>query len=112
MARLVLNPYGQPHVCTRGRQAVAALRYGERPLADENLIDDPAARSLVDDMDKRLLSIMKETGDGWGIKAKSGDLKHWVPGGQSSSKPILAFPWPGCGITGHQGKRKKRKKNK
>ena len=82
------------------------------PWQTKNLIDDPASRSLVGEMDKRLLSIMKESGDSWHIKATSGDLNHWLPGGQKQQEAYLGVTWPGCGVTGSQAKGKKGKKHK
>ena len=65
------------------------------PYQMNNLIDDPASRGLVQEMDKRLASIMKETGDSWDLKATTGDLANWVPGGGKQKSQNLGVPWPG-----------------
>jgi arylsulfatase A-like enzyme len=65
------------------------------PYQMNNLIDDPASKSLVEEMDKRLAAIMKETGDSWDLKATTGDLENWVPGGVKQKSQNLGVPWPG-----------------
>jgi arylsulfatase A-like enzyme len=65
------------------------------PYQMNNLVEDPASQSLVQEMDKRLSAIMKETGDSWDIKAITGDLKNWLPGGPKQKSQNLGVPWPG-----------------
>lgn len=65
------------------------------PYQMKNLVDDPASRSLLKQMDERLATIMKETGDSWELKATTGDLKNWVPGGVKQRSQNLGVPWPG-----------------
>jgi len=77
-----------------------------------NLIDDPSSKSLVEEMDKRLVSIIKETGDSWTIKATSGDISNWEPGGSKQKSAYLGVTWPGCGVTEREAKEKKGKKRK
>ncbi|MCX6327188.1 MAG: sulfatase-like hydrolase/transferase, partial [Bacteroidia bacterium] len=70
------------------------------PLQMINLIDDPSSKSLAEEMDIRLTSIIKETGDSWTIKATSGDISKWAPGGAKQKSAYLGVTWPGCGVTG------------
>ena len=46
-------------------------------------------------MDKRLAAIMKESGDSWDLKATTGDLDNWLPGGAKQKSQNLGVPWPG-----------------
>jgi len=66
------------------------------PCQTNNLVNDPAFRPLVEQMDKRLAFIMKETDDSWDIKATTGDLKNWLPGGIKQESQNLGVPWPGA----------------
>jgi len=65
------------------------------PYQMNNLVDDPASKSLVEDMDKRLAAIMKDTGDSWDLKATTGDLENWLPGGAKQKSQNIGVPWPG-----------------
>jgi len=65
------------------------------PWEMKNLVDDPAQQELVRKMDDRLQSIMKETGDSWELKATSGDLENWVPGGSKQDSQNLGHSYPG-----------------
>jgi hypothetical protein len=46
-------------------------------------------------MDKRLAAIMKESGDSWDLKATTGDLENWLPGGAKQKSQNLGVPFPG-----------------
>lgn len=70
------------------------------PWQMNNLVDDPASKKLVEEMDHRLLTIMQETGDSWTVKAPSGDLYLWKPGGIKQKEGYLGVTWPGCALTG------------
>jgi arylsulfatase A-like enzyme len=84
------------------------------PWQQKNLVDDPASQALVKQMDARLTAIMKETGDSWDIKADSGDLKNWLPGGgKQQGQASLGTDWPGKAVSASiDEKPKKRKKKK
>jgi hypothetical protein len=69
----------------------------EDPYEMMNLVDEKAAQSLVGEMDKRLNSIMKETGDSWEYKATTGDIDAWLNGGPKQESQNLGVPWPGSG---------------
>ena len=79
------------------------------PFQLHNLVDDPAAISLVQEMDQRLLAAMQKTGDSWDKKAASGDLRHWKPGGPKQRSTYLGVTWPGCAVTDETLGKKKRK---
>ncbi|MCX7047920.1 MAG: sulfatase [Candidatus Sumerlaeota bacterium] len=64
------------------------------PFQLKNLADDPASKPLLEEMDKRLAAIMKETGDSWDYKATTGDLDFWLPGGPKQKSQSLGVPWP------------------
>jgi hypothetical protein len=67
---------------------------------------------LVKQMDQRLQAIMKQTGDSWEIKAASGDLSAWLPGGVKQLSQTLAPDWPGKSKdadANEKGGKKKRK---
>lgn len=68
------------------------------PCQLKNLVDDPASKSLLKEMDERLAAIMKETGDSWEIEATTGDLKNWLPGGAKQKNQFLGVPWPGMAV--------------
>ncbi len=66
------------------------------PWEMNNLVEDPAKRALVEEMDERLEKLMRDTGDSWDMKAHSGDLKNWVPGGaKQRAQSRLGSDWPG-----------------
>jgi arylsulfatase A-like enzyme len=65
------------------------------PYQMKNLVDDPASSDLVEEMDKRLAAIMKESGDSWDLKATTGDIENWLPGGAKQKSQNLGVPWPG-----------------
>jgi arylsulfatase A-like enzyme len=84
------------------------------PFQMNNLIDDPASQSLVEEMDKRLAAVMKDTGDSWDIKATTGDIENWLAGGSKQQSQNLGVPWPGGQVEatkerGGGGGRKKRR---
>ena len=64
------------------------------PYQTNNLVSDPASQTLLEEMDKRLATIMKETGDSWDIKSTTGDIKNWLPGGSKQKSQNLGVPWP------------------
>ncbi len=88
------------------------------PWERKNLVGDPARQSLVEAMDTRLTSIMQSAGDSWDKRAKTGDLKNWLPGGNKQrNQSSLNADWPGKASDGtvppkqqkrRGGKRKKR----
>ena len=61
----------------------------------KNLVDDRASRALLEEMDKRLAALMKETGDSWDYRSTTGDVEDWAPGGQKERSQNLGVPWPG-----------------
>jgi arylsulfatase A-like enzyme len=65
------------------------------PWEMHNLVEDPSKQALVKEMDGRLNAIMRETGDSWDLKATSGDLQNWVPGGGKQESQTLGADWPG-----------------
>ncbi|HUT13735.1 MAG TPA: sulfatase [Thermoguttaceae bacterium] len=84
------------------------------PWQMKNLVDDPASQSLVKQMDDRLAAIMRQTGDSWDIKADSGDLQNWLPGGsKQQGQAVLGADWPGKALdlpADEKPKSRKRKK--
>jgi len=46
------------------------------PFQVKNLVEDSGARALLADMDKRLSTLMNETGDSWEYKATTGDYEQ------------------------------------
>ena len=81
------------------------------PFQMKNLVEDPGSRSLVTEMDRRLDSLMKETGDSWDYKATTGDYKLWLSGGQKQEGQRLGVTYPG-GETVGEGRRKGGRKRK
>lgn len=69
------------------------------PFQMKNLVGDPASKALVEEFDKRLAAVMKETGDSWELKATTGDLELWLPGGPKERGEYMGVTWPGCEIT-------------
>jgi arylsulfatase A-like enzyme len=65
------------------------------PFQMKNLVDDRSSRALVGEMDKRLTSLMKETGDSWEYQAKTGDYELWLKGGSKQEGQDLGVPYPG-----------------
>jgi hypothetical protein len=67
------------------------------PFQMKNLADDSGSRTLVAEMDQRLSSLMKETGDSWDYRATTGDYKLWVQGEGDTKleKQDLGVPYPG-----------------
>jgi arylsulfatase A-like enzyme len=83
------------------------------PWQQKNLVDDPASQALVKQMDARLTAIMKETGDSWDIKADSGDLKNWLPGGgKQQGQASLGTDWPGKAVSASIDEKPKNRKKK
>jgi arylsulfatase A-like enzyme len=65
------------------------------PFQLKNLVEESGSRALLADMDKRLSSLMKETGDSWEYKATTGDYEDWLAGGRKEEKQKLGVPYPG-----------------
>ncbi len=66
------------------------------PFQMKNLAYDPASRPLLQEMDRRLAAIMKESGDSWELKAVTGDVDLWLPGRQKQESQTLGVPYPGA----------------
>ena len=84
------------------------------PWQMKNLVDDPSKQPLVKEWDNRLAAVMHETGDSWDLKATTGDLGNWVPGGsKQESQGLGDADWPGkaTGGSGDKPGKKGRKKN-
>ena len=82
------------------------------PWEMTNLVKDPGQRELVEQLDKRLAGIMKESGDSWEMKATSGDLENWLPGGNKQQGQNLGVSFPGqvnAATGGKKGKGKRKK---
>lgn len=77
------------------------------PFQMKNLVGDPAAKALVEEFDKRLGAVMKETGDSWELKATTGDLELWTPGGSKEQGEYMGVPWPGMAIAPETEPRRK-----
>ncbi|RPJ35046.1 MAG: DUF4976 domain-containing protein, partial [Planctomycetaceae bacterium] len=75
------------------------------PWEKRNLVDDPSQKALVKEFDDRLTSIMRETGDSWGITATTGDLQSWVPGGPKQQSQNLGVDFPGRATRQVEGNR-------
>lgn len=83
------------------------------PWEMKNLVDDPASQALVKQMDQRLAAVMRQTGDSWDIKADSGDLKNWLPGGgKQKGQASLGTDWPGKSVDTPAVEKPKRRKAK
>lgn len=83
------------------------------PWQMNNLVDDPASQSLVKQLDDRLAAIMQETGDSWDIKADSGDLQNWLPGGSKQrGQATLGADWPGKALDAPADEKPKARKRK
>jgi hypothetical protein len=65
------------------------------PFQTKNLVDDRSSRALAAEMDKRLTTMMKETGDSWDYQATTGDYKLWLSGGRKQEGQDLGVPYPG-----------------
>jgi hypothetical protein len=76
------------------------------PWEKRNLVDDPSQKALVREFDDRLVSIMRETDDSWGITATTGDLQSWVPGGPKQQSQSLGVDFPGKAFRQAEGDRK------
>ncbi|MHB8900368.1 MAG: sulfatase family protein [Thermoguttaceae bacterium] len=73
---------------------------GKDPWQKNNLVDDPASRALVQQMEDRLAAVMRQTGDSWDTKAEKGDLDNWLPGaGKQRGQASLGADWPGKAVT-------------
>jgi arylsulfatase A-like enzyme len=68
------------------------------PFQMKNLVDDPSSRSLLAEMDKRLATLMKESGDAWEYKATTGDYELWESGGSKQESQSLGVPYPGMDV--------------
>src|SRR5574340_943434 len=80
------------------------------PFQTKNLVDERGSRALVEEMDRRLASQMKECGDSWDLKATTGDIELWEPGASKQRTQNLGVPWPGGQPgTGAPGRKRKRK---
>jgi len=69
------------------------------PFQMKNLIDDPAAKSLADEMDHRLTAVMNEIGDTWDEKVAHSLHKRILAGGFKQEEADLGYEWPGKTIT-------------
>jgi hypothetical protein len=59
-------------------------------------VEERSARALLDEMDKRLAALMKETGDSWEYQAATGDYRLWLTGGRKQQEgQYLGVPYPG-----------------
>jgi len=65
------------------------------PWEMKNLVDDPSKQALVKEWDERLASVMRVTGDAWDLKATTGDIRAWLPGGPKAESQTLGADWPG-----------------
>ncbi len=66
------------------------------PFQTRNLVEERSARALLDEMDKRLAALMKETGDSWEYQAATGDYRLWLTGGRKQQEgQYLGVPYPG-----------------
>ena len=65
------------------------------PFQTKNLVNDPSSRSLAAEMDSRLATLMKESGDSWEYQATTGDFKLWLSGGSKQEGQDLGVPYPG-----------------
>ena len=75
-----------------------------------NLIPDPAQQVLVNKMDARLADAMKKAGDSWTLKASTGDVELWQPGGPKQRSQNLGHTFPGqAKDSGAPGKLKRKK---
>jgi arylsulfatase A-like enzyme len=73
------------------------LLFDERkdPYETKNLVEERSARSIVQQMDRRLAAVMKETGDSWEYRVAAGDVDNWMPGRPKFLDADLGFDWPG-----------------
>jgi len=79
------------------------------PWEMKNLVADPSRQPLVKEMDEQLASVMRETGDSWDVKATTGDLANWIPGGpKQQSQNLGDFPGKATGAAGGGGARQKK----
>ncbi|HVV00017.1 MAG TPA: sulfatase [Verrucomicrobiae bacterium] len=100
-------------------------RLVDRPWLLYNVAQDPwETNNLVtshpDEVkkdDARLAEMMKKYGDSWSVKATSGDVRAWRPGGPKQRSQSLGVPYPGQvkedsapNAGGGKGKRAKRKR--
>jgi arylsulfatase A-like enzyme len=69
------------------------------PFETQNRVGEKSARALVDELDRRLAGIMKESGDSWEYRARSGDLQDWLPGGVKQRENDLGVGWPGRAVS-------------
>ncbi len=81
------------------------------PWEKNNLVNDPGHQALFRQMDERLASLMKETGDSWSLTATSGDLRNWLPGAGKQQSQNLGVAYPGQvkGADNSGGGRKRKK---
>ncbi len=79
------------------------------PFQLHNLVDEPTSKTLVKEMDLRLHEVMRQTGDSWGVKAETGDLRRWKPGGPKQNATYLGVRWPGCAVTTETLRKRNRK---
>jgi arylsulfatase A-like enzyme len=70
------------------------------PWEIKNLVDDPSSKALVKEFDDRLTAIMSQTGDSWDVKATTGDLGLWNPGGSKQQSQNLGVDFPGKATRG------------
>ena len=79
------------------------------PFQTKNLVDDPSSRSLAAEMDSRLATLMKESGDSWEYQATTGDFKLWLSGGSKQEGQDLGVPYPGREAPQQRNRRGRRK---
>ena len=77
-----------------------------------NLVDNRSSQTLVSELDRRLTSVMHEVGDSWNLRATTGDLSSWNPGGKKQHGNWLGVKWPGCAVSDDSGGKKKGGKKK
>jgi arylsulfatase A-like enzyme len=84
------------------------------PYEMKNLVGDPSQQALVEKMDARLTTAMRDAGDSWTMKTSAGDVDLWVPGGPKQNTQNLGHAFPGqvkSTVVAGKGKRKKAPKN-
>jgi arylsulfatase A-like enzyme len=70
------------------------------------------ATAKVHQMDDRLTGMMKKYGDSWTMKATSGDLASWLPGGPKQQTQNLGVSYPGEARSSELQQPAKRKRKK
>ena len=70
------------------------------PWEMRNLVEDPAKKQLVRELDDRLSDAMRKTGDSWDVKTitsedANSDQSEWEPGGRQAWAQELGGDFPG-----------------